>query len=242
MRSSIIAVTVALAFLLSLSAAAQAPASAPTSAPEAIATAQPATPEAPTSQPGVVSTSPTGEPRVLVGLGLGAYVPTSKLKTNFLVGLDASYQLPWLSRKLGVGLGLGYSQPTTSGEIGDTRVPGGSAGYDTTMRELLLELFLSYRFLSWSSVWSPHASIGPAFYFLSHQVDFNSRDAQPLTMEQTETSSQAGFLFTVGADYRIWRGALTGEVRIPFATVGQKTTGDSNVGAVSIVLGYRLRI
>ena len=73
------------------------------------------------------------------------------------------------------------------------------------------------------------------FYFLSHKVN-------ALDHEQTETSTQFGFLLTLGADYRLWRGALVGEVRVPFATVGQKTTGDSNVGAVGIVLGYRFRI
>lgn len=174
-------------------------------------------------------------PTVLLGLGAGVYIPTSALGVNFLVGIDGSFQLPWIDRKLGVGFGLAYSQPTTSGTITDARVPDGKASYDSTMRELVLDLLISYRFLSWDSVWSPHAGIGPVFYFLGHAVE-------SLDHEQTETSTQVGFKLTLGADYRLGPGALTGEVRFPFATVGQKTTGESNVGAVSVVIGYRFRI
>ncbi len=174
-------------------------------------------------------------PTVVIGVGAGAYFPTSALGPNFLVGLDVAYALPWLEGKLGVGLGLAYSQPTTSGEIADSRVPEGTAGYDSMMRELVLDLMLSYRVFSWDSVWSPHAGFGPVIYLLSHEVD-------SLSHSQTETSTQVSVLLTLGADYRLWKGALVGEVRIPFATVGQKTTGDSNVGAVAVVVGYRLRI
>jgi hypothetical protein len=206
-------------------------------------TAQAEETPASTSQPSETTSSASppvtvmrsGAPMIVIGLGAGAYIPTSKLKTNFLVGIDGAYQLPFLNRQLGVGLGLAYSQPTTSGDIQDPRVPVPTASYSSTMQELMLDLLMSYRILKWESVWSPHAGIGPAFYFLSHKV-------KSLELEQTETSTQVGFLFTAGADYRLWRGALTGEVRIPFATVGQRTTGDSNVGAVSIFIGYRFRI
>jgi hypothetical protein len=103
------------------------------------------------------------------------------------------------------------------------------------MRELVLDVLFTYRFLSWNSIWSPHAEIGPSFYFLSHKVS-------ALEVEQSETSTQVGLLFVAGVDFRVWRGALIGEIRVPFATVGQRTTGESNVGAVSIVFGYRFRI
>jgi hypothetical protein len=172
---------------------------------------------------------------VVLGVGAGAYIPTSDLEVSFLVGVDAAYQLPWLDRRLGVGAGLAYSQPTVTGRITDDRVPGGDLQYDTTMRELVLDVLVSYRFFSWDSVWSPHVGLGPVFYLLSH-------DVEALGQEHTETSTEFGFLLNVGADYRLWRGALVGEVRVPFATVEQRTTGDSNVGAVSIILSYRLRI
>ena len=195
-------------------------------------------PVQPQPQPTVAAEpSALSGPTVVLGLGIGAYIPTSKLKTNFLVGIDAAYQLPWLGRKIGVGMGLAYSQPTTSGQITDTRVQpqGGVVDYDSTMRELVLDVLFTYRIFSWGKVWSPHIGIGPNFYFLSHKVS-------ALDLEQSETSTQVGFLFVAGADYRVWRGALIGEIRVPFATVGQRTTGDSNVGAVSIVFGYRFRI
>jgi hypothetical protein len=178
---------------------------------------------------------PPPPPMLVLGLGAGVYVPTSKLGPNFLVGIDAAYQLPWMDGRFGVGLGLAYSQPTISGEIADDRVPQGVATYDATMQELVLNLQFTFRLFHWGSRWSPHAGIGPVLYFLSHNVD-------SLGQSQSETSTQAGFWATVGADFRIWRGALVGEVRFPFATVGQRTTGDSNVGAISVVLGYRFRI
>ena len=103
------------------------------------------------------------------------------------------------------------------------------------MFELLLDVSISYRFLSWSSRWSPHASVGPVIYMLSHEV-------RSLDVEHSETSTQAGFLLRLGADYRLGPGALIGEVRFPFAAVGQRTTGESNVGAVSIAVGYRFRL
>jgi len=197
----------------------------PASAPAAAVPAEPAAQLATRSS----------EPMLLLGLGAGVFIPTSTLGTNFLVGIDAAYQLPVLSGKLGIAAGLSYSQPTTEGVVTDARVPNGQVGYSSTMRELLLDLQLTYRVFSWDSVWSPHAGIGPAFYFLSHKVS-------SFVDEQSETSTQYGFLLTLGADYRLWHGALVGEVRIPFATVGQRTTGDSNVGAVSILVGYRFRL
>lgn len=174
-------------------------------------------------------------PTVVLGLGAGVYIPTSSLGVNFLLGVDGAYQLPFLGGRFGVGAGLAYSQPTTSGAIEDDRVPGGNAEYDSTMRELVLDVLLSFRLFGWDSVWSPHAGLGPVFYFLDHKVS-------SLGVEQNETSTQVGFLATLGVDYFIWRGALVGEVRIPFALVGQRTTGDSNVGAVSVVFGYRFRL
>jgi opacity protein-like surface antigen len=174
-------------------------------------------------------------PTLLLGLGAGAYIPTSRLGPSFLVGIDAAVQLPLLERKLGIGAGLGYSQPTTSGTIEDSRVPGASADYSSTMRELLLDVRLSFRILSWQRRWSPHVGIGPSFYFLSHKVT-------SLALTQSETSTQVGFLFVAGADLALGPGAVVGEIRIPFATVGQRTTGESNVGAISILVGYRFRI
>ena len=84
-------------------------------------------------------------------------------------------------------------------------------------------------------MWPARDGVGPAFYFLARKVT-------SLGLEQTETSTQVGFKLTAGADLRIGPGAIIGEIRFPFAMVGQRTTGDSNVGAVSIVVGYRFRI
>jgi hypothetical protein len=192
----------------------------------------------PTSQPAAVQAkSEVTPPMLILGLGAGVYIPTSSLGPSFLVGIDGAFQLPVLARKLGIGFGLAYSQPTTSGGISDGRLATatGRADYDSLMRELVLDVLLSYRILPWSSRWSPQIGIGPAFYFLAHKVT-------SLGLEQTETSTQVGFKLSAGADFRIGPGAIVGELRFPFAMVGQRTTGDSNVGAVSIVVGYRFRI
>ena len=188
------------------------------------------------AETGTPEATVTGEvPTVVLGLGAGVYIPTSALGVNFLVGVDASYQLPFLGGRFGVGAGLAYSQPTTEGQIADDRVPGGAAEYDSTMRELVLDLLLSFRVFGWDSVWSPRVGIGPVVYFLAHEVN-------SLGVVQYESSTQGGFVATVDVDYFIWRGALVGELRIPFATVGQRTTGDSNVGAFSVIMGYRFRL
>jgi hypothetical protein len=191
---------------------------------------EPATPPEPQPPP-----EPVDPPMLVLGLGAGVYIPTSALGANVLVGIDAAYQLPWFGGRFGVGAGLAYSQPTTSGTMEDDRVPRGFYDYDSVMRELVLDILFTFRVFDWGSSWSPHAGIGPVIYFLSHEVSALGHD-------QTETSTQAGFLFTAGIDYRLGPGALVGEVRVPFALVGQRTTGESNVGAVSIVLGYRFRI
>jgi hypothetical protein len=197
---------------------------------------EPAAEAAPPAAEPAAAPVATGEiPTVVLGLGAGVYIPTSSLGVNFLLGVDGAYQLPFLGGRFGVGAGLAYSQPGTSGAVEDDRVPGGNAEYDSTMRELVLDVLFSFRVFGWDSVWSPHAGIGPVFYFLDHKVS-------SLGVEQNETSTQVGFLATLGVDYFIWRGALVGEVRIPFALVGQRTTGDSNVGAVSVVFGYRFRL
>jgi hypothetical protein len=199
-------------------------------------TEQPPTEAAPAEEAVPAEQTAAGAPpMVVLGLGGGVFIPTSEMGVSFLVGLDAAYQLPWFGGKLGVGAGFAYSQPTITGTLEDDRVPGGSFDYNTTMHEAVLDFLVTFRLMSWDSVWSPHAGVGPVVYFLSHSVE-------ALGVEQTETSTEAGFLVVLGADYRIWHGAIIGEVRIPFGLVGQRTTGDSNVGAVSVVLGYRFRI
>jgi len=233
--TKIIVLTLALVFALSGAALAQDEERPPDmeTPKEPAAEAAPPAAEPAAAEPAAVA---TGEiPTVVLGLGAGVYIPTSSLGVNFLLGVDGAYQLPFLGGRFGVGAGLAYSQPGTSGAVEDDRVPGGSAEYDSTMRELVLDVLFSFRVFGWDSVWSPHAGIGPVFYFLDHKVS-------SLGVEQNETSTQVGFLATLGVDYFIWRGALVGEVRIPFALVGQRTTGDSNVGAVSVIFGYRFRL
>ncbi len=200
-----------------------------------LATAAPALAAEPAPAASAPAATEAKLPLLLLGVGAGVYIPTSSLGPSFLVNLDGAFQLPVLARKLGIGLGLAYSQPTTSGAISDARLSAPQADYDSIMRELVLDVLISYRILPWSSRWSPHVGVGPAFYFLAHKVT-------SLGLEQTETSTQVGFKLTAGADFRIGPGALVGEVRFPFAMVGQRTTGDSNVGAVSVVVAYRFRI
>jgi hypothetical protein len=208
---------------------------APVEPKEPPAETAPAQPEQPEAAPEPEATVTGGIPTAQIGLGAGVYIPTSALGVNFLVGVDAAYQLPFMGGRFGVGAGLAYSQPATEGVIDDDRVPGGSAEYSSTMRELVLDFLFTFRLFGWDSAWSPHAGLGTLIYFLDHKV-------RSLGVEQTEGATKAGLLVTLGVDYYIWHGCLVGEVRFPFALVDQRTTGDSNVGALAVVFGYRFHL
>ena len=180
---------------------------------------------------------PPAPPTLVLGLTGGASIPTSNLGPSFSVGVDAAYPLPLLDGRFGLGLLLSFSQPAAAGtlSVDPGRVSSGEAAYEATLRQLLLGPLVTFRLFHWGARWSPHVGAGPAIFFLANTV-------QCLGQDHTETSLQVGAQATLGADLRLWRGALVGEARFVFATLEQRTTGESNLGAISVVLGYRFRL
>ncbi|HEY3356128.1 MAG TPA: outer membrane beta-barrel protein [Polyangia bacterium] len=218
---------VPLVLILSITelAAAQEPlASAPASAPAAPAADVTATAPAPAGPHG------TG---LVVDLSVGALVPTSKYDTGFLGGLRLGYRLPWLAQRLGVAVGLAYLRTGRTVSGTDPRVPDGTWSADVPTDQLVIDLEIFWRFFDASHRLVPYVGAGPALFLL--------RDT-PKTYgaENTEDSTQVGFVVQGGADYRLGPGAVFGEVRAQYAGVNRTVPGDHNLGGIGLQVGYRV--
>lgn len=176
----------------------------------------------------------------LVGVDAGVAIPYTELETTFHVEIEAGYRFA-LDQRLGAGLTFGYSRPTTEGKVtytadidaGATRTPA-TVGYETTLDELVLSVDVFFRLFDDDTWWTPWISLGPAFFFLRHEVS-------AFGQTNTETGTLYGLLGVVGADFQLGPGAITARVRLPWAPVDNKTLGDETkgVGAVTIQVGYR---
>jgi hypothetical protein len=212
--------------IIMLTAASVAAAQEPLASAPASAAAEPA-----------LAASATADGHHQVGLAVdvsvGTLVPTSKYDTGFLGTLRLGYRLPWLEQRLGVAVGLAYLRTGRSVSGSDPRVPGGTWSSDVATDQLVADLEIFWRFFDQSHRLVPYVGLGPALFML--------RDT-PKTYgtENTEDSTQVGFVFQGGVDYRLGPGAVFGEVRGQYAGVDRTVPGDHNLGAIGVAVGYRL--
>lgn len=178
-----------------------------------------------------------------ISLKAGGHFPqiTNDLSTNFdailKVGLGVAAE-----RRLQVFAELGYTQPTHEVSIMDPRLGATGATFESEMivRDLSTALGLSYFFKDMSSLWLPYAGAALQFHFLKSEVDGSSTMLPFGHYEETSTQV-GGFLFG-GIGFHLGPGMILGELRFRYAPVDQKVTGDANVGALSVLLGYGLML
>jgi hypothetical protein len=182
-----------------------------------------------------------GQPALEISLKAGGHFPqiTGKLGTNFDAVLKVGYGVA-LDHRLQLFVDLGYSQPTHTAQASDPRLGTAGAAYSSTLtvRDLSTTVGAAYFLLPPGAFLVPYAGAGLRLHFL--KSDVVGTGASAAFGENTETSTQVGGAVFGGAGLHLGPGLLLGELRFGYAPVGQKVTGQANVGALSVLLGYGL--
>lgn len=173
-----------------------------------------------------------------VGLKAGAVFPqlTSTFGTTFAVGVDAGYRLPFLGSRFGLVAGLGYSQPTASGDGDDPRL-GGSYSWQAVQRQLIVDVGAIARLNEEQSDWNLGLVLGPRLLFLFTTVD-GEGGGEPFG-EHFEPASSMGLFVGGQGEYRLGPGAIVGEVDLGTSFQNLRSTGDLTLVSIAALIGYR---
>ena len=161
----------------------------------------------------------------------------------FVVGnVEVGYVLPFLHRGIGVLADVGYTQPTGTGTQMDPRITanGGSYTWNLTQQELTVGLTLVYRlsFIAEGRI-TPYIGVGPRMWFLRSTVQGTVGTGNTIS-PTTEQGLRWGLSIPVGLEIAAGPGRVFLEVRTSWSPVDFRITGNSNMGAIDAMLGYRL--
>jgi hypothetical protein len=174
-----------------------------------------------------------------LSLKAGGHFPqvTNHLGTNFDAILKFGVGVA-VERRLQIFVELGYTQPTHETTSMDPRLGMAGAPYTSTLtvRELAANLGAQFFFTPLSSFVLPYAGLAAQAHFVKSEV-VGSSMGTPFG-ENDETSTQIGGAVFGGAGLHLGPGLLLGELRFGYAGIGQKVTGQANIGALSALLGY----
>jgi hypothetical protein len=172
-----------------------------------------------------------------VGAGFGQIA--SPFGTTFVPELEVGYGFG-ASHSFSLNLAGQYAAPSTTGTAPkDPRLPGsGVMTYTLVQNQLILTLSAMYRFET-GSAWRPYLALGPRLYLM--RTDITATGGGQDYGKNAETSTQVGFYAAVGTEYALGPGALTGELQFGYASVDQYVLRKTSVGALNVVVGYRIR-
>ena len=176
---------------------------------------------------------------VLLGAKVGGLVPLGGLSPFVTFGVEAGYVFPWMNGAFAGALYVDYTAPKQSGSSKDGRIGdvGGSYDWNITEKELAFMPVFLYRFTAIDS-FTPYAGIGPRIYLLESTVDGSAGGAT--ISETTEQNTEFGFGIPVGAEIPAGPGGFLAELLFHYGGLDHQATGDTNSGALSLSLGYRL--
>ncbi len=180
----------------------------------------------------------TPEPKQLeVSLVGGAHFPqlTNKLNTSFDGMLRIGWAPPVASRRLQIFVDLGYSQPTNTVKGSDARLDGASYSSTLTVQDLSTTVGLKFFILPTTDAIVPYLGAGLRFHFLKTNVTGTGASAFG---QYHETATEIGGVGFFGAGFHLGPGWVLAELAFGYAPVDQQVTGTTNIGALSLLLGY----
>lgn len=179
-------------------------------------------------------------PSLEVALKAGVHLPqvVSPLGTTFDGVLKVGVA-PWSFKRLQVFADVGYSLPTHEFAGSDPRL--GEAGEDfgstLTVHDVRTTLGAQFFLLDPAGALLPWLGAGLRAHFLTMDV---KGGAGGEFGQYTETVTRLGGAFLLGAGYRLGPGMVLAEASFTYIPVGERVTGNSNVGALSFQAGYAL--
>lgn len=202
------------------------------------------------AQEGEAENESAFEERVDLGLTLGAKVgaglgaPLSDFGATPALELEVGYLLPIAAPSehvLGIFLSALYVQPGVEGRASeaDARLPGdGIVHYEVTQQELVFSLGGIYRIDVGSDLLLPYGGIGARMYLLNTNVS-GEVDSSPYG-DSDETKTSFGLLLLGGVELMLGPGALLAELQMGWGPLDAYVMRDTNLGALSLSVGYRL--
>jgi hypothetical protein len=189
-----------------------------------------------------VASAPPGA--LELSLKAGGHFPqlTNPLGTSFDGILKVGYGVT-RDRRLQVFLDFAYTQPSNTVTGSDPRLGEMGSGYRSTLtiRDLSNTLGVAY-FIPAGQPWLlPYAGGGLQIHFVK-STERATTDAGVLLGEHTETATGLGAAVFGGAGFRLGPGLLLGELRFGYTPVSQRVTGSSNIGALSVLVGYGIML
>lgn len=178
----------------------------------------------------------------VIGIHIGPFIPVfSDLDPFFILPrLELGYRFPAWGGRLQPFFSAAYTEPTADGSVTDARITSGGYTWEIRQKELMLGLGLLVRFLEWTpdETWNGYAAAAPVLFLLETVADGASSAGEPFG-ENTETGTEVGLYFGLGAEYHIGPGAAFFELSLTWSDLDTFMTGDSNTGALTPALGYR---
>ena len=144
---------------------------------------------------------------------------------------------PFEPRQLQFFVDLGYSQPGQTLSAKDPRLgaDGGTYSSQLVVRDLATTVGAAWFFKKPSEQLLPYAGAGLRVHFLKAEVEGN---AGPSFGQYQETDTRVGGVAFGGVGYHLGPGLLLGELAFGYAPVDQRVTGTTNIGALSVLVGY----
>lgn len=175
--------------------------------------------------------------QVLIAAKIGGLFaePFSRLGASYLVDVEIGYALPVWKHHLALAIDGAYTAPEASGGGADAQVAAGSYTYQLQQREGILGLTLYYRHPIGRV--TPYIGVGPRLFLLQSEVD-GAAGTTPIHTS-SEVSTKAGVGAPLGVGVRLGPGDLFLEASVLWAPIDHRITGDSNMGALTVSLGYR---
>jgi hypothetical protein len=187
--------------------------------------------------------SEAAAPARAAGLGLevdllaGGRFP--QLTSKMGLGPDGLLRLGWsslLDGHLELLAEVGYGQPKRDLSSTDPRLASGSYDATLTVQDLGLGLGAAWRFADIGGV-MPYAGLVAQTHLVKALTKGTAGSAFG---QNTETATVFGGAALGGVAWHLGPGVLLGELRLGFVPVKATLTGDSNLGAATLLVGYGL--
>jgi hypothetical protein len=190
-------------------------------------------PAAPPPAPAVTA------PGAWATLSAGALVPGvfNSLGVAPTPTLTVGYFVPVSSRQLGVSLSFSYAQPAMTVTNPDARLASGTYESTLTTRDFRTALGVQYHLVPTTEALSVYVGARARAHFLSNRAAGTAGTAFGDQYEQGVTFGGAPF---AGLFYRLGPGLLAAELEADLAPIDHLVTGDRNVSALALHVGYGL--
>jgi opacity protein-like surface antigen len=182
------------------------------------------------------SGSPNDEQAFLLGGKVGGIVPINGFGPFLVGGIELGYVFPGTGRSMAALLDVSYAVPRTDGSESDARVASGEYTWEVTQKQLTLMPTFMYRFTTLGDL-VPFVGIGPRLYFI--QTVGEGKSGGETLLETSEQSTRFGLGIPGGVEYALGPGALVGELLLEWGPMDHRITGDTHLGAINILVGYR---